>query len=109
MTFAPATEDQIFAAYTERGLSLMRLAKLMDCRVTEIREALANAEARRGAWVPPAQFAAKVLADTYRHSRDLGEQRRGKRRRVRDEQTRQIGQRKAAVSLPSLSFLERNP
>jgi len=57
----------------------------------------------------PREFADHAFAELVSHSRALGEQRRGKRRRLSEVQNANLGRRSSAVSLPKLSILEGDP
>lgn len=106
MIFSPATAQEIHDAYHVRGLSLLRLAKIMDCRVSEIREAIAAVEAQPR--IPRKEYAEHAYANLLLKSRDLPDKRRGKRRRVAHVQRPHLARGKA-VSLPSLSFMGKAP
>lgn len=102
------SDTQIHNLYHREKLSLMRIAKRLDCRVQDVRDALgriaaAEADANKLSY---ADFAAKVRCDQIKRSAELAEERRGKRLPVSQVQRSSTAQRKIPVSLPKVSILE---
>lgn len=89
--------------YFVAGLSRMRIAKIFDCRVSEVNGAVREPEAKP---LPPCEFADAAHRQLMRRSVELGAERKGKRRSVADAQNSAIGRRKRVVTLPQLSILE---
>jgi len=109
MTYTPQryvsnTDAEMRRLYVFEELSMMRIAKIFDCRVKEVRKALHRVETR----LPPKQYADEAFAGMTRRQNILNEQRKGKFVSVSQEQARQLQQtrKKVPVTLAPVSILK---
>lgn len=100
-----STNAEMHRLYHVVGLSRMRIAKMFDCRVSEVNDALGLATWQQKR-LPPALFADEAHRNLIRKSAKLNEQRKGKPRPAGEVQRCVTGKHKAAVTLPRMSILE---
>lgn len=96
-------DTQIHNLYHREKLSLMRIAKRFDCRVQDVRDALAREDRPK---LPIADYAAKFRGDQIKRSAGLSVERSGKALSVSHKQNTSLGHRKIPITLPKVSFLE---